>query len=390
MGRNIRVKKKCLLVCLATFILTSFPLAALAVDNERIQILERKLQERDKVNLELLERVEALERLLGVKPVPLEASKTPADAPDKTVAGSAEKVSEEETEDVPGKVVVKEGEAERALERSLTRSGALLLLPGVLEVEPSFRYARNEDSTPLLFTSGGSIFAGETELNSNSLTADIALRLGLPRDSQFEIGLPYQWREVETVSAVNFITTSASSQSGHALGDVRVGLAKTLLHEGLWRPDLIGRITWDTDSGKSSNNSVSLSGGYNELRGSLTAIKRQAPMVFVGGLSYEYIIEEDEIQPGPIVSANFGSYIAMSPETSLNFIFSGAYQDETELSGKEVDGSDRTLITFVVGGSTLLAKGVLLNLSFDIGLTDDADDFAISLSLPIRFDERIY
>ena len=384
------MKKKCLLVGLATFILTSFPLAAQAADNERIQMLERTLQERDKVILELLERVEALERRLGVKPVPVEAGKAPADAPDKAAVGSAEKVSEEETEDVPGKVVVKEGEAERALERSLTRAGALLLFPGVLEVEPSFRYARNEDSTPLLFTSNGSTFAGETELNSNSLTADIALRLGLPRDSQLEIGLPYRWREVETVNTVGFVPTDSSSLSGAGLGDVRVGLAKTLFREGLWRPDLIGRITWDTDSGELQDNGVSLSGGFNELRGSLTAIKRQAPMVFVGGLSYEHSFEENQIQPAPIVSANFGSYIAMSPETSLSFLFSGAYQDETELFGNEIDGSDRTIITFVVGGSTLLAKGILFNLSFDIGLTDDTDDFAISLSLPIRFDERLY
>jgi hypothetical protein len=313
MVRNIRVNKKCMLIGLAAFILTAFPLAAQADDDERIQMLERKLQERDKVILELLERVEVLEQRLGIKPVPVEAGKAPVDAPDKAAARSAEKVSEKETEDVPGKVVVKEGEAERALERALTRSGALLLLPGVLEVEPSFRYTRNEDSTPLLFTSNGSLFAGETELNSNSLTADIALRLGLPWDSQFEISLPYQWREVDSVNAVNFVPTSSSRESGHALGDVRVGLAKTLLHEGLLHPDLIGRITWDTDSGESSDNGVSLSGGYNELRGSLTAIKRQAPMVFVGGLSYEYSSEENRIQPGQIVSANFGSYIALSP-----------------------------------------------------------------------------
>jgi hypothetical protein len=383
------VKKKCLLIGLATFILTLFPLVAQA-QNDRIQTLERKLQERDKVILELLERVEALERRLGVEHITDGASEAPADAPGEAMLPSTENVLAEEPKDAPGMVVVKEGEAERALERSLTRAGALLLFPGVLEVEPSFRYARNEDSTPLLFTSSGLTFAGETELNSNSLTADIALRLGLPRDSQLEIGLPYRWREVETVNTVGFVPTDSSSLSGAGLGDVRVGLAKTLFREGLWRPDLIGRITWDTDSGEFQDNGVSLGGGFNELRGSLTAIKRQAPMVFVGGLSYEHSFEENQIQPGPIVSANFGSYIAMSPETSLSFLFSGAYQDKTELSGNEIVGSDRTLITFVVGGSTLLAKGILLNLSFDIGLTDDTDDFAISLSLPIRFDERLY
>jgi hypothetical protein len=135
---------------------------------------------------------------------------------------------------------------------------------------------------------------------------------------------------------------------------------------------------------------VSLGGGFHELRGSLTAIKRQDPIVFVGGLAYEHTFEEGPVQPGPAVSAGFGSFIALSPETSLRLLLSAAYQDETELSGNKIDGSDRTIGTFVVGGSTLLATGTLLNLSAAIGLTDDADDFSISLSLPIRLGRRLY
>jgi hypothetical protein len=113
-------------------------------------------------------------------------------------------------------------------------------------------------------------------------------------------------------------------------------------------------------------------------------------VVFVGGLFYEHTYEKDQIQPGPTVSANFGSYIALSPETSLRLFLSTAYQNETELSGSKIDGSGRTIGSFVVGGSTLVAPGTLLNLSFGIGLTDDADDFSISLSLPIRFGKALF
>jgi hypothetical protein len=351
----------------------------------RVQELERHLQERDKVIAELLERVEALERRIGVR----RPATDTAEAPKEDTAPRSETDLARKSNRAPGTVVVEEGAAERALERSLTRAGALLLPSGVLEIEPGFTYARREDATPRFVTSGGNVFAGEAEINANSLTADLALRLGLPWDSQLEMGLPYRWRDVESVTSVGFAPTDASSQSGAGLGDVRVGLAKTLRREDLWRPDLVGRITWDTDSGRAQENGVPLGGGFHELRGSLTAIKRQDPLVFVGGLSYEHVFEKDQIQPGRILSANFGSFIALSPETSLRLQLFGSYQNETRFLGREIPGSDQTVSTFVVGGSTLLARGTLLNLSLGIGLTDDADDLSITLSLPIRLSERL-
>jgi hypothetical protein len=147
----------------------------------------------------------------------------------------------------------------------------------------------------------------------------------------------------------------------------------------------VGRLTWDTDTGKTQDDGISLGGGFHDLRGSLTAIKRQDPVAFVGGLAYQHAFEKDQLRPGGTISANFGSFIALSPETSLRLQLSGARQKETEFLGRKISGSDQTVATFVLGGSTLLARGVLLNLSAGIGLTRDADDFSIALSLPIRF-----
>lgn len=386
-----KIKLRYVWLGLAALSLTLFPLTSQAQDADaRTQELERKLQERDKVILELLERVETLERRVGVERIDAGSSELPAEATETGVLSGTETMAAKIPEGAPGAIVVKEGEAERALERSLTRAGVLLLPQGVLEMEPSLSYARQEDSTPSLFMSGDQLFAAETELNANSLTADMELRLGLPWDSQLELGLPYRWRGVESVNSVGFVPTESSSQSGSALGDVRFGLAKTLLREGLWSPDIVGRITWDTASGGREDNGVPLGGGFNELRGSLSAIKRQDPIAIVGGLSYEYSFEDSQIQPGSVVAATFGSFIALSPETSMRFIFSGGYQFESKLAGDTIQGSDRTLGTFVVGGTTLLAPGLLLNISVNVGLTDDADDFGISVSLPFRFGGLLY
>ncbi len=386
------VKKiRCLGIGIAALILPLFPLTSQAQDADtRTEEMERRLQERDKVILELLERVEMLERRVGVERRGSGSGQVPAEAIKPDAVPEAERTITEISEGAPGAVVVKEGDAERALERSLTRTGALLLPLGILEIEPGLRYARQEDSTPGLFSSDDQLFAAETELNANSLTADMALRLGLPWDSQLELGLPYRWREVESLNSVGFVPTESSSQSGAALGDIRLGLAKTLVREGLWRPDIVGRITWDSASGEREDNGVGLGGGFNEIRGSLSVIKRQDPIAIIGGLSYEHSFEEDQILPGPVLAVSFGSFVALSPETSMRFVFSGGYQYESELAGEALAGSDRTLGSLVVGGTTLLAPGLLLNLSLNVGLTDDADDFGISLSLPFRFTSPLY
>lgn len=376
-----------------TFALTFYP-AMGAAQQTSVEELQKKLEQRDRVIMELLRRVEALERRAGTSPessadageqATMEAEAL-ADAyqPEAETKAAARNARPAET--APGEVVVDEDAAERALERSLTQAGALLLRPGQIEVEPSLSYARNEDATPTFVNRGGRTFSAQRERNADSLTLDLSLRLGLPWDSQLELGMPYRWRRVESVTNVDFSPVGASGATGAGLGDIRVGAAKTLLREGLWRPDLVGRVTWHTGSGEVNDDGIFLGGGFHELHGSLTAIKRQDPVIFIGGLSYEHTFEEDNIQPGESVSSSFGGFIALSPETSLRLLFSGAYQKETEVSGSSVGGSDQVIGSFVVGGSTLLAPGVLIDLATGIGLTDDADDFSVTLSVPMSFD----
>jgi len=371
------------LPALALVLATSDAYAA----DDRVQELERTVQQRDQVIIELLERVEALERRVGVSRTETDDAKTPQQ---QEAAPATEKDLPQATTQAPGRVVVEEGAAERALERALTLEGALLLPPGVIEIEPSLIYARQEDTAPGFVMSGVGVTASELERNVNDLAADFALRLGLPWDSQLEIGIPYRWRNIESVTKVGFVPTDSSNESGNGWGDLRVGLAKTLIHEGQSHPDVVGRLTWNTDSGDIQDNNIALGDGFEQLRASLSAIKRQDPIAFVGGLSYEHVFEKDNLQPGPTVAANIGGFIALSPETSLSLAFYAAYQDETEVSGVKIDGSDRTLASLAVGGSVLLAPGTLLNLSVGIGLTDDADDFSLALSVPIRLGGRLF
>jgi hypothetical protein len=130
---------------------------------------------------------------------------------------------------------------------------------------------------------------------------------------------------------------------------------------------------------------VFLGGGFNEVGGSLSAVKRQDPLAFVGSVSYAKSFEHDDVEPGDEIGFSLGTVLAASPETSLSFFFSQTFADDTKIDGEKIDGSDQVVGTFGVGAATTLGRNVLLSVTGNIGLTDDAPEYLVGVSLPIRF-----
>ncbi len=363
--------------------------------------LQQKIEERDAIISDLLRRVEQLERSMaragitqrapagqGTSPAPPAPTQEPAGASGAGASGTVAEATQPAA--APGQFEVDEDAVERALERTLVRTGALLLPVGKIEVEPNFSYTRREDDSPTFVTQGGVTFIGESERRRDEFQAGLALRLGLPFDSQLELSVPYQFVDQSTVTSVGFSELLETSDSGSALGDVSVGLAHTFLRERGWLPDLVGRVRWDSDTGKRVDNGVSLGGGFNEVSASLTAIKRQDPLAFVGSVTYQTAFETDDIDPGDTIGFSVGVFLAASPETSLRFIFDQQFINEQEVGGLETDGSDQTIGTFTIGTSSVLDRGLLLDVAGSIGLTNDGPDYAVFISLPIRFDTPFF
>lgn len=349
--------------------------------DERIDLLERQLHERDKLLIELLDRIEALEIRLGVQNTSRLATQRQApEVLESPKAGST----------APGSVVVDASMAERALERSLSREGALLLPSGRLEMEPGFFLARQENSTATFIENDNGLSIGQNNLNINQFAVDLGIRLGLPAGAQFEVGMPFRLATFQNVTESGFSPIRTNTNSAKGIGDLRLGLAKTLLREGPGHPDLIGRVTWDSRIGDTAGNGINLGSGFDEIRGSLTAIKRQDPVVFIGGISYQYSFRYGDVKPGSLYGINLGAAYALSPETSLRFALAGSWQERTQRLAIPINGSDRLRGSFIFGGSTLLKPGVLMNMSLGIGLTKDADDVFLSVSFPIRFRSPLF
>jgi hypothetical protein len=274
--------------------------------------------------------------------------------------------------------------AERALERTLVRSGALLLGAGQIELEPTLSFIRNESTANDLFViDGGAATAlGAQKRVRSDGGLDLTLRAGLPLDMQAEIALSgLAVRETLTTTVAG--ASQGESLNESSVGDLRLGLAKTLLRErGAW-PDLIGRVTWDTATGQSKQR-LSAGSGFNEIELGLTAIKRQDPLVFVGSLQARGALERGDVRPGNVYSGSANVSLAVSPETSLRM---GVRYSRIELAtrnGAQIPASDATPITLSLGAGSIIGRQRFIDIGVDIGLNDDAPQFGVAVTLPLR------
>ncbi|WP_413437312.1 transporter [Sulfuriferula sp. GW1] len=372
--------------------------ADIAKLQKRMDDLERQLTARNEIIAKLQKQQNDLERRLNAFGAPSPAaSQTATGKMAATVAQapagsgqpqpSAAPVGQPgKTSSGPGSFSVDVEAAQRALERNLTQTGALLLPAGQIDFEPSLTYARRETSSyPLIYNLGGSNALVPQQVKRDETTGNLALKVGLPWDSQLEFGLPYSFVHQSLLTDFGPAGRFTGSANASGLGDLSVGVAKTLARERGWRPDLIGRFTYIVGNGDRVNNGVALPAGNPAAQVQLVALKRQDPLAFVGSLSYQKAFEKDQIRQGDQIGFSVGTVLAASPQTSLQFSFSQTFVQKLQINGSKVPGSEQTVGMFNVGASSILSKNVMFNTVLSMGLSNDAPKYAIQFTLPIRF-----
>jgi hypothetical protein len=390
------------LIAAATFAALP-PLAAAATgDTPSTRELLRKIEQRDALIEDLQKRVQQLEKQAAPKaPAPPPAAAAPppggppapagsppakaAAAPAGAPPGQPPAPGQKAAKAGPGQFEVDEEAAQRALERTLVITGALLLPYGQLEVQPGFNYVRQQVDFPALANTSTGTSVVSVSSRSDIIGGSAFIRLGLPFDSQLELYVPYQSIDRQTLVEQAGDVANFDSTKGTGFGDVRLGLAKTLLAEKHWWPDVIARVTWDSDSGQTPN-SVVQGTGYSELQGSITVTKRQDPLVFLGNVSYESAFEKDNIRPGDVLGFSLGAVLAASPETSLRVILNQNFIDDVEVNGRGIKGSDRVSSTLNFGASSIVGRAKFLDFTAGIGLTKDSPDYTVGVSFAMRFD----
>jgi hypothetical protein len=274
----------------------------------------------------------------------------------------------------PGQFEVNPEAAERALERTLVATGNLLVPKGFAEVEPLFSYTRRENPTQVVF-----------DLNRNELSWALDMRFGLPWESQFEIVLPYNLAQQQVTDIAVAPPQQVSNKWGNSFGDLTVGLAKTFVHESGWIPDLLGRVNYEIPTGPENSNQVPLTSRRSLLAFSLTAVKRQDPLVFVATGGYTKSYQAGQINLGDQVNFLTGVFLASSPETSLRAVLQNNFVQDVRLNDITFRGSDTVQSILTFGASSILGRGILVDLQAGIGLTTAAPKYTVILSGTYRF-----
>jgi hypothetical protein len=268
----------------------------------------------------------------------------------------------------------------RALERSLTQRGALLLPVWGFEIVPQLLYSRSEH-----FAFGEGQVAVRTR--THQLEGTVTLRLGLPWQLQIDGSMPWVriWREASDGAARATATASG-------LGDPQVSVTRHLVHArqavpdvliaGSWRPP-VGTSPYDVEAGE-----VGFGSGFHGVGAKLTASKVADPLVYLANASYVANLRADtkqgEIDPGDEWGFSGGAILAVSPGTSMSFLLDFQYTPEVRLGDTLAPGTDQIAAVLQLGLATLASRRALLNFVLGIGLTEDSPDFQFGVSVPLH------
>ncbi len=278
----------------------------------------------------------------------------------------------------------------RALSRGLVQRGLQLLPTWSVEVSPSVAYSHTQvQGLVLVQTPEGISTVDDQRQRDDDVEGAIIARVGLPWRSQFQIVAPFDWRRED--SALGDGTTVAHHGAG--VGDAQLELSHQFLMEDAgWRPDLIGalgaRLPTGSDPYRTPIAAVATGLGTPQITGRLTALKTVDPLVFYSTLAYganlPYKEQIGKVHIGDDLDWQLGGLLAVSPDTSLSFGFDQQFKWDTRVDGKAIPGGNGVAAVAQFGIDQVLSSRVLLDVTLGVGLTRDAPDYTLMVSLPIR------
>ncbi len=269
-----------------------------------------------------------------------------------------------------------------------------LLKSGEMGMSYSFDYGyfRN-DRIDIAFNDGGSIsrFLIEQDAQhsfSNSFSFDYGVWNNLTINAHLPLLFKYD---------------SAKDISGAALGDVSLGLRwqPFALKRGAPVTTLFG--TFSTATGDSPykinpNTDLSSGKGYYATSFGASTSKVIDPAVVFGSLSYTMgfdVTDLDqargdrvltEFHPGDSVSFSMGMAYSLSYDLSISVSYQQSYAFQSEYlfnNGDFVGSEDSTSASLSSSVGVRMSPKRIVNVGFGFGLTEEASDVTIGISLPI-------
>jgi hypothetical protein len=275
-----------------------------------------------------------------------------------------------ETDSAPAAIGKKDESAKSHL--LFLRESEVLLKPKDMYVSLGFNYSTDEKQINF------------RKSKNRSFSIPLSIGYGVTQDTELNASIALIQNKAETATI-----NSVVSNAGSGIGNVSVGAMHKLKAESNTSPSLTAsaNLGFPIDKKSNSSNASDLPVGSNFKTASvgLGVSKSIDPAVVFLNVGYNHTFADDQdgirTQPGKALTYGIGTGLAVNRSISMSGRISGQYQTETKYNGKALNGSSSEPIS--LGGTVdyRLDDKTRLETSFDIGLTNDASDVGMGLSL---------
>jgi uncharacterized coiled-coil protein SlyX len=287
----------------------------------------------------------------------------------------------------------------------LTRAGHIIF-------EPSFEYTRS--STNRLVFRGIELIPGiqiglieATDADRDTLVGTASLRYGISDRLEAEVRIPYLYRndriEVVQQRDEGIVRSIALREDG--VGDAEFSLRYQFNRPVGQKPIFVGTLRVKSDTGKGPfevgydefgvATGLATGSGFWAVQPGVNFLMPSDPAVIYGGAAYLYHIPRDvnklvgdvmigRVDPGDAVSANIGFGFALNPRFSfsLGYRHNYIFPTKTEIGDTNQKSNYIHVGSLNFGMSYRLTERDVVNLGFEIGVTEDAPDVSITLRMP--------
>jgi hypothetical protein len=277
-------------------------------------------------------------------------------------------------------------EARRALELFL-REQRVLFRQGEINLELDIFYGM--DTGDELRTVVGSI-AVPAKITNRSVFTTLIVRYGLVNDLELDLEIPFfGYAEEKADFRVERIQTTAGiiqierirTRDDQGLGDIAGRLRYQLWREQGARPDVILDL-----GGKAPTGDDPLLGtGHWNVAVGITLVKTLDPVVFFGRLGYTFTLQREGVDLGDEIHYSIGMGFSLNDRVSVNWQAIGAYVGQTERDGKEIPGSSLEILSLQLSVTVLVTRRLFVEPVVNFGLTADAVDVVVGVSVPFQF-----
>ena len=285
-----------------------------------------------------------------------------------TKAETAESKGVAASEDGP--VPIGEAPEKHTAEDMFLRSQKVLLAPGEVTADLGIFFSRSDNL--FLVAVGGSVALANHE--RRAFTSTLQARVGIFDETEAFVGANYFRETSDTFVGAQTVSRSA----GGRLGDVRLGVRRTLLKERPGRPNLIATLYAAIPTDRAS---YAIGGGF-------TLVKSFDPVVLYADASYLRTFNQDftevtRLVPTDQLTVNVGYALALNDSLSISTSVSGAFSGRTRFAIGNLRRQDAYSLSF--GLTSWLTKGLYLEPTVGIGLNGPAHNFTFGVTVPYTF-----